>query len=592
MKRIFLIGLALSALSLFTLINLSDAVEPIHQDLRAKAHKAVQDGNYKQAFEIYEKLALDPSNDPKMTANDLEEAINCLKHLNRPNETDDLRERVIAVHKNNWRLLFRAATNYFDEDHTGFIVAGKFERSYQRGGGQYVNSFMRDRIRTLQLMTQALNKIPADEDKNDQAGFYLEFARVLMGYNQYNESWRLQYLSDLSQMPDYEEGYSYNQPPKGAPVDAQGRPVFHAVPRTYSGAKTDGERWRWMLNRTIEIQPDHTNQALYQYADFLHNQFGVQTLSDYYAYFYRTAESGEQSKNKTYQLHTLKEDETLARLATGIQRFKLPEEANYIRVYQQIAENKNQYYPEKALNTLAEIFENRRQYERAAEFWRRSIKEYGPGSDQYKQKRLNQILANWGQFEPLMTQAAGKPAQVEYRFRNGRHLQLTAHAIQVQKLLTGVKQYLESNPLRLDWDKMNIEDIGYRLVTKKQSQYIGEKAAEWSLDLQPAAMHFDKRITVPTPLKKPGAYLLTARMQDGNTSQIIIWLNDTILVKKPLNQGTFLFTADAASGRPLADMTMEFFGYQQKPTDWQKVLGRQYNVVTTHFNRTDRKSVV
>ncbi|RPI74879.1 MAG: hypothetical protein EHM45_16785 [Desulfobacteraceae bacterium] len=335
----------------------------------------------------------------------------------------------------------------------------------------------------------------------------------------------------------------------------------------------------------MEIQPDHINQALFQYADFLHNQFGVQTLADYSAYFYRAAEPGQTSQNKTYQLHTLKEDETLARLATGIQRFKLPDDANYIRIYQEIAANKNQYDPEKAVNTLAEIFEHRRQYDRAAEFWRRSIKEFGPGSDHYKQKKLDQILGHWGQFEPIMAQAAGKPATIEYRFRNGRHIRFTAHAILVPKLLGDVKQYLKSNPANLDWDKMNIEDIGYRLVTKKQNQYIGAKAAEWSLDLQPAQGHFDKRITVQTPLKKPGAYLLTGRMQDGNTSQIMIWLHDTVIVKKPLNQGTFLFTADAVNGRPLADMQMEFFGYQQKPTDWQKVVGRQYNVITTHFSR-------
>ncbi|RPI74880.1 MAG: hypothetical protein EHM45_16790 [Desulfobacteraceae bacterium] len=240
MKKIFLIGLGLSVLSIFGLINLSGAGVPLHQDLRVKAYRATQDGNYKQAFEMYEKLSLDPANDPKMVANDLEEAIRCLRNLNRHNETDDLRERVIGVHQNNWRLLFRAALNYFNEDHSGYIVAGKFERSYHRGGGQYVNSIQRDHIRSLQLLTQAASRIPANENKNDQADFYLEFARILMGYNQYGESWRLQYLSDLLQLPDYEESYYYPQPPKGAPVDAQGRPVFHALPRTYGEAKSDG----------------------------------------------------------------------------------------------------------------------------------------------------------------------------------------------------------------------------------------------------------------------------------------------------------------------------------------------------------------
>jgi len=46
MKKIFLIGLGLSALSLFGLINLSDAGEPAHKDLRVKAYRATQDGNY------------------------------------------------------------------------------------------------------------------------------------------------------------------------------------------------------------------------------------------------------------------------------------------------------------------------------------------------------------------------------------------------------------------------------------------------------------------------------------------------------------------------------------------------------------------
>ena len=52
-----------------------------------------------------------------------------------------------------------------------------------------------------------------------------------------------------------------------------------------------------------------------------------------------------------------------------------------------------------------------------------------------------------------MTQPAGKGATVEYRFRNGHLLELTAHEIKVEKLLDDVKAYLKSKPARTDWKR-------------------------------------------------------------------------------------------------------------------------------------------
>ena len=47
-------------------------------------------------------------------------------------------------------------------------------------------------------------------------------------------------------------------------------------------------------------------------------------------------------------------------------------------------------------------------------------------------------------------------------------------------------------------------------------------------------------------------------MADGNTSQIIVWLEDTAIVKKPLSGGTYYYVADAASGAPLTKANVEF----------------------------------
>ena len=175
-------------------------------------------------------------------------------------------------------------------------------------------------------------------------------------------------------------------------------------------------------------------------------------------------------------------------------------------------------------------------------------------------------MANWGRFEPVMTQPAGQGATVEYRFRNGTAVELAAHEIKVAKLLDDVKAYIKSRPQQLDWQKINIGDLGYRLVTENQKQYLGEKVAAWRMEIKPRPQHFDKRVTVATPLQKAGAYLLKAQMVGGNTSYIILWLNDTAIAKKPLDQKACYFVADAVTGAPVPKANVEFFGWQQR---WQ-----------------------
>ncbi|HEY2761790.1 MAG TPA: hypothetical protein VGI75_13635, partial [Pirellulales bacterium] len=106
-------------------------------------------------------------------------------------------------------------------------------------------------------------------------------------------------------------------------------------------------------------------------------------------------------------------------MANGIRRFKLPEEFDFVRIYRQIADEPQTGHGEDALGQLAQIFENRRQYTQAADVWRRSIKEYGPGGNDFKKQQLEQIVGNWGRFEPVMAQPPGQGATVDFRFRNG-----------------------------------------------------------------------------------------------------------------------------------------------------------------------------
>src|SRR5210317_2203870 len=149
-----------------------------HYGIRKQAQIAFQDGNWKVAYQSYRKLCLEPANDPKMVGNDLLQAWQCLRNLNRLNELDGFREDVIAKHRDNWRLLQAAARSYHQNNHWGYMVAGEFHRGAHRGGGRYVNSIQRDRVRAMQLMNRALNLTIKDPTKNDVANFHLEFAGI------------------------------------------------------------------------------------------------------------------------------------------------------------------------------------------------------------------------------------------------------------------------------------------------------------------------------------------------------------------------------------------------------------------------------
>lgn len=526
------------------------------QSQRDAAKKAYKDGNYKDAYEAFRKLALDANDDPGQVGDDLDMAIQSLHQLGRSVEDDAFREAVIEVHKKNWRLLAAAARSYLQAEHYGYIVAGKFERGHRPGGGRFVNVQERDRVRALQLLEQAQELTKNETDKPALGAFYLQFADTV----QQHEAWRLQYLTDLKQLPDYGDPQSHGD--KGAPVDDKGDPIFHHLPKSYETAQSDGERWRWLLMQAAEFDPARVNDIDLRLAAFLQRQFDVQTLAQFGRF---DGEDEDAGKDKTgiFALHTLGDDETIARLANGVKRFKLPDEFNWIKIFERVAGRGKSKQGEQARDALAQTYENRRQYVKSAAAWRKAIAEYGERDEGNRRtRRLEQIVGNWGRFETGQAQPAGKNAIVDFRFRNGNKVSFEATAINVARLLDDVKAYLRGNPRQVDWNKVNIANIGYRLVEEQARQYLGAKVAAWDLELKPRAEHNDSLVTVNTPLTKPGAYLVTGRMANGNVSRIIVWVADTVIVKKMLEGKVLYYVADAVTGQPVARANVEFFGWR------------------------------
>lgn len=586
----FFRSLIVLALTVFTLsAQTPDADIP---KLRAKATKQREQGNWKDALESYQSLLSLPGNVGSGLGDDLKQADVCQQNLNQRQNLDSLVEKALAAHPQDWHLLASAAQVYAGASPDGSMVDNQFQRGVY-DGGKFVSSFARDRVRSMQWMEQALLQILKPEtsvSNEEREAFFHNFSQML----QTRESWELQALTDLSKLPDYEESprNSYGRNgrfygsgnDRGAPVDAKGNPVYHQKPASWQVAKSDGERWRWLLAEWGKVNALSAPAAEMKLAQFLKDEFDVRTIAQWWRP--STDEDGTQKNNALMAIHTLKEDETTARLANGIKRFTLAEEFDFVGILKRLAEQKlHGGVAYEAALSLAATFQDRRQYDRAAEYYRKALAMDLPKSTKQDiQRTLDQILKNWGRFDSSLVQAAGKGAKVGFVFRNGNKVHFSAKKVDVQALLADVKKYLSANPDNIDYQKVQVQQLGYTILEKNKAKYIGKEVAAWDVDLEPRAGHWDRRIDVTTPLQNSGAYVLEAAMENGNTSAIMVWLADTAIVKRPGDKEQQYFVVDAATGAPVSKANVEFFGYRMEPITEKRLFQRRSNnIITRNF---------
>ncbi|MEQ9412005.1 MAG: MG2 domain-containing protein [Fuerstiella sp.] len=627
-KTLFLtlcaVGLAVVSHSLIA----EPAIMQDRTQTRQKAGKLFKENNFAEALPLYRQLVLDESNTDAQLPQDFEQVVNCLNQLNLVHEFDGFLEDTVAAHADNWRLLARAARTlaHHDVPSEGFLIAGEFERGYHRGGGKAVSAASRDRVRGMQLLRQAIPLLKNDEAaKPDEASDMYHLLAELTGQARYSEAWKLQDLTDLTTLPDYDEGhqgfgrgrgffsvpataqlgkgYFPMQFSDGAPVDADGQPVFHKLPESWEAATSDGERWRWALEETVRVNPKRRSEVDLEWAGFLESQFGVNTVDDGPIPLVRQRgaepagdESGDDGSDKDNNdtesdlppFHQLNDGETVARLATGTRRFSLPDEFNHIVIIKRVIARADEEQ-RQALEALQSIRMHRHQYPQAAELLKQVL-ELATDADDRKQlqAQIDQILNNWVQFQSVTTQPTGKGATFDIRYRNGALVSFQAQPVNVDQLLQDTKQYLQSNPQQMDHRLIHIEDVGFRIIEGDRKKYLGPPVATWELELDPPENHFDAEITVAAPLQKAGAWFVTGKIKDGNEARMVLWIADTAITRKRVESGTLHYVADAVSGQPVAGAAMEFFGWRHERIGRT----RNYRLLTKRFaDRTDDNGI-
>ena len=557
---------------------------PVNQSQRGQFQKAHNDRNYKDAYEGFRKLALDPEDDPLLVGEDLNMAISCLEQLNRVDEIDAFREAVIKTHAENWRLLSAAAQSYMNVQHQGFMVAGKFERGPQSGrrpGGQ------RRRARP--------GPRPATDGPGDarwpRPTTNRCRGRRLLPRVRRNALGRARLrprrggcrsLTDLGVLPDYEPGWGgYYGRPRGAPVDDRGQAGLLPRAQELRGgqpatASAGGGAWP----RRSRSTPSRRNRGpTCSSPTSCASQFGVQTMAEYGWRFGRMETDDSEGRRERHlrpaHARRGRDDRPAGHRHQAVQA------ARRVQLHQDLpatwrpTARRSPARAWRPCSSLAEIFENRRQYPRAAEYCRQCVEIYREAKNTDAangwQARLDQIVGNWGRFEPV-ADAAGRQGRdgrvpLPQRPRGQVHRPRDPHR-QAAGRREGLSEV--ATPASSTGQKMNIGNIGYRLVEQNEKQYrrprgglVGTGPGAPREALRQAGHRHHAAAEGRAPI------CVTAEMADGNTSQIVLWLADTAIVKKPLaEQGptTSWPTPSRASRSPRPTSSSSAISRSRPPT--------------------------
>ncbi|MGB2092356.1 MAG: MG2 domain-containing protein, partial [Akkermansiaceae bacterium] len=436
----------------------------------------------------------------------------------------------------------------------GYIIAGEFRRGGHRGGGQYADCTERDRVRAIQLFLQAHENQP---DKVVRARTLLNLAAAISMGRQGNNAWRFQTLTNLDKLPEQEPGNRWHRGgrnPRGAPVTTDGKALLYQIPASWEAARNDGERWRYAITEVARLDPTFRDHCLLIWADFLHAQFGVKTMAQFG--WFRSMDMDDQKG--ILQLHTLTDEETVARLANGVRRFKLPAGFNFMSIYRELSKRN-----EHAADKLIQIYLDRRQHGKSAKLLEETITRF-PISRLLKNRKnlLSQITGNWGRFNATSNAfPAGTEPELVFTYRNAGAVTLTAREVDINGMVDDLWQYIERNPLKLDYNLYHFHSLGRDLVNGERKKYVGKEVGRRTHTLKPRANHWDTNASVTVPVSKAGTYLVSAKLENGVTTHTVVWIDGISLVKKEVKGGELLYVADALTGKPLASAKVEFFGY-------------------------------
>lgn len=554
---VFVVLIGLSAVSPLRGIFAVEDQPASREVVRSNAQQLMRDGNWKDALAKFETALSMPTNDGQIAAQDLTDAVNCQQNLQQQAGFDALVELAVENNSQHWEVLSAAAQRYLSAYHYGEVQDAQFIRG--RARSQWMNVSEQDRIRALRLLLRALElENGLDNEARLDVGpsrLYIDLANALVSDRSGQLAWRLDTLTDIDADLDYADLDAQKTfPNRYAGVKPDGQPTFLQSASSWDAAESDGQRYRWAIERARNVESAVADEASMSWAAFLQSQYSVTTLSQYRWFGRGGPGDAAEDANSISALHTLAENETIARLATGPKRFLLPSEFDFIAIYREIAGTQNSSQRRSAFQQLANIFLNRRQYVTAEKVLRQQIESLG--QDQFTEQQLSSIVDPQAAFDALPTQLAGQNPELGFVYRNASKANFAVQQVDVKKLIASTKQYYrdwKADPKNANKnrDNYNLRYLQQVFADDGGERFLTGKKIEWKQDLELREDHWDRRVQITAPITNSGLYVVTASLNEGQSAaSCLVWLQDTAIVKVNGDSRLRYHVIDAKTGQP------------------------------------------
>lgn len=537
------------------------------------ANELYTKGFYQEAYDAFEQQLNTTKYRGEDAALALNGAIASLKELRKLELFDTLIDKVIRIYPNDGAVLNQAAAEYLTITHSGYqsdLPSNAFQRGSNVRIGQYCNTGEYDRLRSLYWSWQAYTLAKKNKNKLNRVNALHNLANALTYNRTPYSTAKLFELSDL--------GSVKNQSPCASSTKALDSTLtlenLFNLPDTWQNARSDGERWRFVLHQLSQISDSEHQQADYEWANFLWQHFGVHTLARHFPI----------GQGKTYErfqqdLQTLGDNQLYILKDNTPIKIELTPDTQFIRLLKSICHStKATLASHKAALLLATLYENRQQFENSSTYLKHALATYDekyylqpynaqpyypqqghPQKHDDNQKKIienkiAQIHRPWGQF------IHSESGQIELDYRNAEAVTFTLYALDTEGYLNELQNNIEHGDNKT---YPSFKDIGLEAIQANEKRFIKQQLSTWTSQLAPPEGHLNAVIQVDMPEYLIGAHLLKAEMQNGNSTYLILWQSQRILLKKQQVDSTLYYLGDSRSGKGQSKTRLYFWGYNR-----------------------------
>jgi len=585
------------------------------QALLAGADKHFEDKNYKQAAEGYAAAIKAEPKHPKWR-HAAERIVLCNLRLRLFDQAIAGAEDYIKRCKgtpHEARAERLAGNLYMLVPHWGTRAGGVFHRAQWKQGIR-VRSYQYDKRRAVAHLQRArglygrydgsakdlaaLPKEQRDNWHNERIECLFDLAGVCSRFGIYENSWSFWYafwgerddfLAETAGERDFDEYTSYWQSrrkrPIGLRVGPDGQPIFPTTPKEWSTKLPDDEKILYLLAeaRDLDRTDNHKYIGLsyYRQAMLARARFGMDRLNRYAGLYWWGGKYPLKEELGQFNPWELKDSEALVLAGGRIQKVTLPKQYDVLSLLGLVGgEYAASGVGDDAGYAVGLYHQSRQQYVAALGAYEKLKKAFAK-SDRVKDAdtQIGRIKAPQVRINNPGVQLPHQPARLQLSYRNVSKVWFVARTIDH----VGFMNAIRSQPvdrfkgLRGFWGLRNwhayfVRHYRNNWLYQLAGKRVGKEVARWSDEVKDDGTHRYAQVTLQTPLKKGGAYLVYAYAKAPpvahsdvtgekaltlGDSRGVFALADLAIVEKRTKPGNLYFICDARTGAPAVEAKVD-----------------------------------